>query len=363
MMPRMTPHCDSRKSARMAMLSAVAIAAAMLGCADSEEVEVGDVRIQPAPERTIVQPVWETVFQVGGSLEDTLLLQPGRMAADDRGISVVDFHAGRLMRFNRVGELVWSFGRKGQGPDEISHPRDLKLDGRGRSWILDVENARILVLSPDGHADRRIPLDQLGYRPDDFVPFETSDAVLLTYDTGRPLVRVDTLGTVLSRSPFPFTGFADLNLLSSQLTTGSDPQSDRWVAAFNFGGFFFSFEGDRLVGQHPFVEPVDFPQVIQERSGGPFGRSQTTTMLADPVFAALSVTLSEHRTYVLFAGSTEYQRRIIDSYALPSGDYVESFLLPRRVSDISVGGGILYVRYSDPFPTLAAWRPKERELP
>ncbi|MFQ5680231.1 MAG: hypothetical protein ACE5HP_12340 [Gemmatimonadota bacterium] len=337
---------------------ALACGAATLGlaCGEREPAPRGGESASP-PERRLVEPEWQLLWQVGGTLQDTLLANAARIAADGTGVTLVDFRAGRVLRFTAAGDLLWSYGRRGRGPDELARPRDLKLDPHGRAWILDVENARLVVLSPEGRRVARISLEEVGYPPDDFVPLEDGGAVLLVLEPEHPIIRVDAAGRIVERRAFPWSGYSALHPLASQLITGNDPTSHRWVAAFQVGDGFFAFDGPRWLGTHAhFVEPIPFPAVEVHRSGSRFGRSERVTTLAEPEFSASSVALSPDRLYVLFTGRTAHKDRLIDTYDPSTGEYVESLLLPRPVAHIAYGAGTLYATYSDPYPTLVAWR-------
>lgn len=329
----------------------------------ADEASAEASRDDPPPRR-FADVAWREIFRIGGSLDDTLLLQPGRLAADRHGVVVADLHGGRAMRFDPEGRLMWSYGRKGRGPDELAHPRDLKLDALGRTWILDAENGRVVVLSPDGRPARRIRLDGVGLRPDDLVPLDDGGALLLVADAERPLVRVDGSGAVLGRAPFPWPGFAGLHPMASQLVVGTDPGSGRWAAAFQLGDGFFIFRRERGLGARGrFVEPVPFARPVRHRSGDRFGRSETVTTLASPTFAAWSATLSGDHLYVLFIGRTDRGGRLLDVYGLADGTYRETLLLPRRVDQVAYGDGTFYATYGDPYPTLLAWRPRREAAP
>jgi hypothetical protein len=125
-------------AASMPMRCCVAFAALCLsnGCGpDREDADPGR-RAEPRGRRWAVI-TWDTAFVIGGP-QDTLLQLPTRLAADGAGVSVLDREAGRVLRFDSRGRLLWSFGRKGKGPEEFTHPRDIHMDRQGRTWVLDV---------------------------------------------------------------------------------------------------------------------------------------------------------------------------------------------------------------------------------
>jgi len=331
---------------------------AMVGCAgDAPTPGIPDAPPDDLPPRRVEKPRWERVFRVGGEPGDTLLFHVTRIDADTAGVSVVDGYGGRVLRFHRTGRLLWSFGRPGSGPHEFRRPRDLHVDRRGRTWVLDAENARITVLTPAGAPDFLVPLDRLGFVPDRFLPGPGDHALFLDARADRPLVRVDREGRVVARRELPWPRFRELGRLAGQVILAAH-RGGGWSAAFAFGDRFLSFDRrDRLTRHGWFAEPASFPEVRVQRSGGLVGRRSVTRRILDPTFAAVSLTSSPGRLHVHFAGRTELAYRVLDTFRLRDGRYVGSLRLPRQVDELALGGEVLYVSYSDPYPTLEAWRP------
>lgn len=340
---------------------------ALAGCGGEGDPPAAGMAEHPTdgpPARRMAAIRWEPVFRVGGGPRDTLLFEVTRMDADETGVTVVDRHGGRVLRFGRSGRLLWSFGRPGEGPAEFRHPRDLHVDPAGRTWVLDVRNARLTVITPDGTLAFLVPLDDLGFLPDRFVPVPGDRAVLLDPGGDRPLVRVDRRGRVVRRSALPWAGAGELDPLAAQMLLEGAGTAGGWAAAFVFGDRLLLFDAaGEPVGTGWFPEPVAFPEVQVRRSGSVLGRRGVARKVVAPTFAAVSLTSSRDRLYVHFAGRSERAYRLLDSYAVDGGGYVETFRLPRPVAEVAWGDGILYVSYADPYPTLAAWRPRPDRLP
>ncbi len=55
--------------------------------------------------------------------------------------------------------------------------------------------------------------------------------------------------------------------------------------------------------------------------------------------------------------------RLVDTYDLDTGEYIESLRVPGGAYQISYGGGMLYLAYADPYPSLIGLRPTEGRLP
>lgn len=358
----MTYRSTSRAGAlRLRLLAVACLGAAASGCVrDSRAAVVDDPRPRGLPERSLTFVDWTTAFQVGGAAEDTVLQSARQPAVGPHGVSVIDHFAKRVEHFDHAGRLAWTYGQEGQGPDEFRDPRDIKVDADGRVWVLDTRNSRLTVLGKDGSPVLRIPLHQVGRTPVGFVPLAGDEAYIMVPDPQAPLVRVAADGRVLERRSFPWPRYGEFSFLATQFITAAEPASGRWVAAFSVGDGFFTFEASEpRGGRHRFVEPITFPQVIQERDG-----ERTITRTAErPTFAAMSVTVSPERLYVLFAGTSGNANRVVDSYSLADGRYVESFLLPGTVDSITWSDGGLYVVHNDPFPALALLRPEGPALP
>lgn len=312
-------------------------------------------RPDDVPARRIVEAEWETAFGVGGTLHDTLLQAPSRLAADDSGVVVLDPHPGRILRFAADGAHRWSFGRKGRGPGELRSPRDVAMDREGRIWLLDVGNQRVTVVGPAGALVRTLPLEGIVAGADQIVPLGGGGAVVLVRDGAAPIVRIGPGGEVVERSPFPWGGFDALEPMATQMWAGGHPSSGRWAAAFAMGDGYFIFRATTLLREGWFPEPIPFPGIRREVRRSLL-RTETVTRVQEPVFAATSVAVTVRRVHILFHGTGPYRSRIVDGYDAATGEYVESLVLPRPVATVAVGGGIVYALVTAPYPQLLAWR-------
>ena len=312
------------KAARIPMRCGVALAALCLsnGCVpDREDADPGRRAESGARRWAVVS--WDTAFVVGGP-KDTLLHLPTRLAADEAGVSVLDREAGRVLRFDNRGHLLWSFGSKGRGPDEFAHPRDIKMDRQGRTWVLDVANGRVAIIGEHGASDGRIPLSAVGRTADGIVPEEGGGVILLTFEAERPIVRLSPSGEVLERVSLPSPEHERLHPLASQLVVGHDPVDGGWVGAYGLGDGFFAFLSTGWLGYRGrYVEHVEFPRVAQ-RGRLSLGRRERVSWLTDVSFAAEAVSLSRGRIYVFFGGNSSDRHQIMDVYSMADGSYLES---------------------------------------
>lgn len=350
------PGRDGRMPAPAAAVLSLVLGAAS-ACGDGGGVDTG--RPDRVPERRPVAVRWDTLFRVGGDVSDTVFLQATRIGADAGGVSVVDGFTGRLLRFDTAGRLRWVYGGRGAGPDEFRRPRDLAVDAGGRTWVLDVLNARLTVVEPDGEAAFRVPLDRVDRPADGVAPLGGDRAVLFTLGADAPFVVVDRTGAVAGRWAVPWPGFARLNPLATQMKLAAGGPGGIWGAAFAYGDGFYLFEPNgETAARGWWPEPVPFPGVTVRTSGSPLGRSRRVTKVERPRYGAVSVAMSEDRLFVLFGGEGARANRWIDSYRASDGGYAGSFLLPGPVAGAAYGDGVFYVTYDDPYPVLEAWRPR-----
>lgn len=84
---------------------------------------------------------------------------PTEVAVATNGdIFVADGHSGaglatgnaRVMKFDKAGKFLKTWGRKGMGPGEFDLPHTIVLDSRGRVLVGDRQNNRIQVFDPEG---------------------------------------------------------------------------------------------------------------------------------------------------------------------------------------------------------------------
>lgn len=315
--------------------------------------------------RTEVAWAWREVFRVGGAVQDTLLQSPAGLAADGEGVYVMDPVAGRVLRFDRAGKLVFATGRRGGGPGEFRAMRDIEVDDRGRAWVLDRGNARIAIVGPAGRLRSRIPLEGPARTADQLAPLPGGrGAVVVAYDRERPFVRLAADGRIEDRFGAPWKGFAELDPLASQLVTASG--GGRWTAAFGMGDGFFVRERDGWAGgRHLYVEALPFPRVETRGGLSPDGSGRVEERISEerPLFGALSTSVVGSRLAILFGGRSPRRGRWLDVYALPGGRYRGSYVLPSYFEQVSLGGGLLYGIARDPAPRLEAYRLPADSLP
>ena len=85
--------------------------------------------------------------------DDTHFRSPTDIAWDRR---TQDFYVSdgygnsRVVKFNKDGKYLLSWGKRGTGPGEFNTPHAIATDSKGRVYVSDRENNRIQIFSPQG---------------------------------------------------------------------------------------------------------------------------------------------------------------------------------------------------------------------
>jgi hypothetical protein len=91
---------------------------------------------------------------VAGSGHDTFNMPTDVVTAPNGDIFVADGHRGspnsRIVKLSKDGTYIKEWGRKGNGPDDISEPHTIAIDSRGRLFVGDRENNRIKIFDQEG---------------------------------------------------------------------------------------------------------------------------------------------------------------------------------------------------------------------
>ena len=95
-----------------------------------------------------------TLGKAGGAAAPDYFYQPNDVLVAPNGdIFVSEGHGGangRVLKFDRNGKFMTSFGSKGSGPKEMEHPHALAMDSRGRLFVGDRANNRIQIYDQGG---------------------------------------------------------------------------------------------------------------------------------------------------------------------------------------------------------------------
>jgi sugar lactone lactonase YvrE len=91
---------------------------------------------------------------VAGSGPDEFNAPSAVYVAPNGDIFVADGHGGntnaRIVKFNKDGKFIKTWGQKGIGPLDLDIPHALAMDSRGRLFVADRNNNRIQIYDQDG---------------------------------------------------------------------------------------------------------------------------------------------------------------------------------------------------------------------
>ena len=126
-----------------------------------------DSPLPPAPATLIGHQVFKfspqgkllmTLGKAGGGRDAEYFYQPNDVLVAPNGtIFVSEGHSSaegsnaRILKFDRTGKFIGSFGRLGKGPGEFDQPHALAMDSKGRLFVGDRSNNRIQILDQDGN--------------------------------------------------------------------------------------------------------------------------------------------------------------------------------------------------------------------
>lgn len=288
------------------------------------------------------------VVQVGGrSDQDTTLLNPYIMAADDGGVYLFESE-NRILRFDTTGARLWVRGRDGGGPGEYRNPRDMKVGPGGELWLVDPDAGRVTVLETATGKLRRSISMRVPYSP--MITPLRHGFVLYPHDPAQHMFYFDEAGAVVRADTIPWAGFRELDFLPKGLRTAVDPKTGIWVLGFIYGNGWFAFDTNgQGTARRYYVEPTRFPPVIREQyPDGAIG-----TKLVRTVGSSLDLDLRGDTVFVLFDGEAPDRRRKLDMYSWKTGNYLGSLRLPEPVDDVGLCGRYLATYSSRPVPRLS----------
>ncbi len=91
---------------------------------------------------------------VAGAGNDEFNAPSAVFVAPNGDVFVADGHGGntnaRIVKFDRNGKFIKSWGKKGSGPGELDIPHALAMDSQGRLFVGDRNNNRIQIFDQEG---------------------------------------------------------------------------------------------------------------------------------------------------------------------------------------------------------------------
>ena len=312
-------------------------------------------------ERVTTSPRFDTLWTYGG-IGDSILGTADRIAAFPNGdAAVLDGAGPQVHRIGPTG-VVWSWGRRGQGPGEIEQPRAIAVDERGRVVIGDSRNRRLTWLTGTGMWIRDATLPQPTGElttgvVEGIVSLRGGEYIVYQGDV-QPWIRLAESGELVEVVPLPWSGFRQMHPLQTLGKVTHGFSRALWIFGFSHGNGFFVFSGNGDTGAYPYIDHSSFRDLVVQPLGG--GRKGVQMRLDYPPGAARrkaqDLATRADTLYVLV------QNQVLDRYSVSTGEYLESIVLPGPIIRMAMTGDtLLVIDATELFPSISALRQKERE--
>jgi len=307
---------------------------------------------EPPAERVFVDAGWTQVWSRVEE-DDSLLAQPALLTPTTDGFFLFDDFDGRVLAYDREGRLRWTFGQKGEGPEEFGRAQALRVDAEGGLHILDRDNLKVVRLSPGGRLEDTRTLPQRAWQS--MVLLAGGDYLFESLGAGWPFHRLSEGRPVVSDSvALSWDRFWELTVLQREghLLVGL-PGDPRWIYAFTLADAWFPFRGTRSVGYRGRnVESTPTPEVRQY-SGK---RRRRESLSGQPIAAAVGGWIAGDTVQIHFGGITEDRYAVIDRYDFETGSYLNSLRLPSPANEVTRVGDLYLLLTRHPWPRVQAWR-------
>lgn len=325
---------------------------------------VGPLNGQVVPARRFVEP-GPVLERTIGEGDDIVLYRPSGMVALSADLlSVFDWSEMQVRTFSsRTGRQVWSFGRRGNGPEEFSGGHDLAVGPSGVLSILDKVNNRLTKVSPSGRfvSSAKMPKSVRQLLP----PMRGEELVVIPEDTVHIWEAINKVGEVTTSMLLPSGVHFSSNLagesygasFASGLAVAfrwSDVivllDTDGAIRKVIRGPERIEFPGTRSYSMDPARIKLEDPKIkIKSVSG--------SRIAPGSVEAVQAISGAGDRLFVLFNGAGPLAGRLVDQYDVLTGAYLGTYVLPSKAIEIAaLGQNRIATIESDMVPVLKIWR-------
>lgn len=307
---------------------------------DTDGAATAAVTIERVGARQVHAAAWDTVFVIGGGVQDTMLLVPRLLAARGGQLYAFDYGDSRVKAFDAQGQPRWQFGGSGSGPEEFGNPLDMEVGPDGSVWVVDATEGRLSVVAPSGAGERLVRHPSLLVK--DVVPLRDHLIATLASPGDTFWIALDSAGRARQAGRSLVPGLAEATPMIRQGFTTVADDGRAWATIFPFGNPFVVYDGTEVRCHGRLVEGEPFPRQRPDN-----GR--------DPVWAVASV-LTDSSLFVLPRGQTDLKLRALDEYSARDCRYLRTVRLPQKAVAMAYSDGIFYFTMEDPAPFILAAR-------
>ena len=268
-------------------------------------------------ERTFLPAVMDSLWSIGGTEADTLLLNPYWLSAGAEGVTLWDGGRNAVIRISGEGEVLWTFGREGGGPGEFRTVRGIAQLPDGGAAVVDNVNERLTIIDRDGRLAGETNLS--GLAPESVASLYDGGLVVLTRSDDPAFLVADENGVVVDSMGFPSRPYRDLSPMARQgrvIGAGAG-----WVFGFTVGNGWWRIGGGRDAEGFPYAEHADFPGIetsVGEAVVG--GRTVTTRSTRTTEFVSTANGLRGARGYPVRSLLRGEQRARVPARSLQPGE-------------------------------------------
>ncbi|PID30480.1 MAG: hypothetical protein CR982_01100 [Candidatus Cloacimonadota bacterium] len=205
--------------------------------------EVDGVKIfhNKKPSNTDLKINLKELFTIPATSEnDSASFSNGTILTVDKNedIFILDTADGRVLRFDRNGKFIKSFGKKGMGPGEVQYPGGIACSNN-KIYVAEQLGRKIVVFDYDGKYLKTITSDN--GMPDNFIALDDGKFVGIEFGYRKEKSKeVDELKFTLYDSSFTATKLID----QKDIIFDPNDMEDAYLAfqryAANSKGFFLS---------------------------------------------------------------------------------------------------------------------------
>lgn len=275
---------------------------------------------------------WDTLWQLHGTFDDTLLLQPVQLHAQDSLLFVADHANGNIQAFlASSGQRVWTRGRRGQGPNEFTRMSVFAAYGN-RIGVADAVNQRVTYLTPSGEFDGE---SRVTFPAGIYGVCEINGRRFVSGSrNGVPRIMEWDLetDTLLERRPEWFSYVDTLDRIRGQFVLRRAGVA-HCALRHSLGPYdLLLFDAElqltaRVAPREPVAPAVVETMMYGERVGFGVGRN--------PAYGWQHMGTVGNSLFVSFTGSSTYADRLIEEFTLPDLSYVGTHLAPHPVRSLA----------------------------
>lgn len=282
----------------------------------------------------------------------------GIVALPDGGFALADRGEGVVRAFRADGTPAWTFGRSGSGPGEFRFIQDIDVSAEGEVLVLDRALGRATII--DAATGQLVVSFQIHTGGQyGILPSSGSGRVLVIPESEKDKtlwVAVSEDGAVLESADMPVACNHSLACEAFSATTGSMGAA----VAFRWSSKVILLDPDGSVRSViDGIEELSIPDVNTESTTIPAlgnARARVTRVDRSAGEATLGITGDESNLYLLFGGSGEERRRLVNVYSVATGEYQGSFLFPNSLEGLAIlSDGRLATLDRDYYPTVHIW--------